>query len=483
MEKLTELVVLVEGFISTNILLYVLIGLGAYFTFRTRAAQLRLFGQAWKLLGESRNKRGDSLSSFQAFTVGLASRVGTGNIAGVALALVLGGPGALFWMWVVAILGMATSFTESTLAQLFKVHHQDRIYRGGPAYYMERGLGSRAAGVVFAALLVFSYGLVFPMVQANTIAAQLHTAWKVPAVYTAIILVVISIPIILKGLRTVAKATEIIVPIMALIYLIVALVIIVLNIASLPQVITDILAGAFGLKAGLAGTAGGVFAAITNGAKRGLFSNEAGQGSMPNGAATADVPHPVNQGLIQSLGTFIDTIVVCSATGFMILLAGKDVYQPGQELDDGLLTQTALTHHLDYGTGWTLVFMTVVVFLFSYSSVLGYSVFAEININYLKWGRTGVLGLRILMISAVGIGAVIALELAWSLADLALALMTIMNMVAVALLGRYAWATLSDYDRQRKAGIVEPVFISAEALPDLPIKGSVWTREEMAKFL
>lgn len=479
----TELITSIVDFISSYILLYVLIGLGTYFTVRSHGIQFRYFGRMWSSMGKSRSRGGQSLSSFQAFTVGLASRVGTGNIAGVALALVAGGPGALFWMWVVAILGMATSFMESTLAQIFKVSCADRIYRGGPAYYMQRGLGSRLAGIVFAVMLVFSYGIVFPMVQANTIAAQMDAEFGVSVWVVAAVLMLISVPLILKGMRVVARATEVIVPIMALIYLAVAVVIICLNITDLPRVLGEIFAGAFGLRPGLAGVAGGLFATITSGAQRGLFSNEAGQGSMPNGAATADVPHPADQGLVQALGTFFDTILVCSATGFMILLAGPSIYQPGKEADKGLLSQAALTYHLDFGTGWTIAFMSLVVFLFAYSSILGYSVFAEINIDYLGWGKAGVWGLRLGMIFAIGIGAVVELTLAWALADLALALMTIMNMVAVALLGKYAYAAVRDYDRQRQAGVKMPVFISAKALPDMDVPDSVWNEKEMGIFL
>lgn len=477
MRSLADLVSSVEGFLSTNVLIYVLVGLGAVFTAATRAVQLRHFSTALRLLARSRSGSGEALSSFQAFTVGLASRVGTGNIAGVALALIVGGPGAIFWMWVVAFLGMATSFFESTLAQIFKVRWGDNIYRGGPAYYIERGLGSRTWGVIFAALLIFSYGLIFPMVQSNTIAVQFHSAIHLSNWATAAILVLISIPIMLKGMRTVARATELIVPFMAAIYLVVAAVIVVIHIAEVPGILSDIVRGAFGLDEALAGTAGGLFATFVNGAKRGLFSNEAGQGSMPNGAATAEVAHPVQQGLIQALGTFVDTIIVCSATGFMILLAGPAVYRPGQELKDELLAQAALTHHLDFGTGWTVGFMTLVVFLFAYSSTLGYSVFAEINIGYLGGGKRAVTALHVLMIVAVGLGALVKIELAWSLADLALALMTIVNMIAVALLMRYVVATLADYDRQRREGVPTPVFISDEVALPRPVPASVWTAE------
>ncbi|WP_276879233.1 alanine/glycine:cation symporter family protein [Lawsonella clevelandensis] len=471
---LTDLVAQVEGFISSHILIFVLVGLGVAFTVATKAVQFRLFGHMWHLMLDSRKQKGTSLSSFQAFTVGLASRVGTGNIAGVSLALIIGGPGALFWMWMVALLGMATSFMESTLAQIFKIKGEDGLSRGGPAYYIERGLGSRVWGCIFAGLLVFSYGLIFPMVQSNTIAQQFKSTAGVPKWVTALILVAISIPIMLGGLRRVAKVTERLVPIMAIAYLVVALVIIVMNITELPRVLSDIFAGAFGLRPGLAGIGGGLWATIFNGAKRGLFSNEAGQGSMPNGAATADVPHPVVQGLIQALGTFVDTIIVCSMTGFMILLAGPSVYVPGQKLEDDILAQAALTHHLDYGTGWTIWFMSIVIFFFAYSSTLGYSVFAEINVNYLGWKKHGSTILHVLMIAATGLGAIAALPLAWSLADLALALMTIINMVAVALLMRYVVRCLRDYDAQRKAGSTEPVFVETPGFFPKPVPDSVW---------
>ncbi|MDO5746077.1 MAG: alanine/glycine:cation symporter family protein [Actinomycetaceae bacterium] len=478
MEQFTNFFGDVSHSINNWVLLYVLIGLGIYFTVFTKGVQFRYFGRMFKAMATSRTNKGQSLSSFQAFTVGLASRVGTGNIAGVALALIWGGPGALFWMWVIALIGMATSFMESTLAQMYKVPWGDRIYRGGPAYYIERGLGSRLWGVIFAILLVFSYGLIFPMIQANTIATQFKAELGISEWGTAVVLVLISIPIILRGLRVVARVTELLVPFMAVVYLIIATVIVLMNLTSLPGVLGDIFAGAFGIRAGLAGTAGGLFATFSNGAVRGLFSNEAGQGSMPNGAATADVRHPVVQGFVQAFGTFVDTILVCSATGFMILLAGPSVYQPGQEYDDGILTQSALTFHLEgQDVHWTVAFMTLVVFLFCYSSVLGYSVFAEININYLKWGALGIWGLRILMILAVGVGAIIALELAWNLADIALAVMTIVNMIAMGLLAKNGFLCLKDYDRQRQQGIAEPIFISAEVDLPHPIPESVWTRE------
>ena len=451
---LTEGLSAFEELVSGKILIWVLLGAGLYLTIRTRGVQMRLFSRAVHLVARSRHQRG-SLSSFQAFVIGLGGRVGTGNIAGVALAVTLGGPGALFWMWVVALLGMATSFAESTLAQVFKVRSADGIFRGGPAYYMQRGLGLRGGsglsrlgrimGVVFAAMLVFSYGLIFPMVQSNTIALTLQEGHGVGTTVTAIALMAITAPILLSGM------------------------------------LVDIVAGAFHLKAGLAGTAGGFFATFLNGTKRGLFSNEAGQGSSPNGAATADVAHPVTQGLIQALGVFIDTIVICTATGLTVLLASPQVYTPGVEPEwaETTLVQHALADALP--GGWVVGFMTFVVFTFAYSSVLGYSAFAEINVSYLGGGRTSSVILRLAMTAATGLGAVVALELAWVMADLSLALMTILNLIAVLWLSRWVFATLRDYDGQRARGVSEPAFV-ATGNPLLPgeLPGDVWTAERAA---
>ena len=479
-----------EELVSGKILIWILLGAGLYLTIRTRGVQMRLFSRAVHLVMRSRHQRG-SLSSFQAFVIGLGGRVGTGNIAGVALAVTLGGPGALFWMWVVALLGMATSFAESTLAQVFKVRGSDGIFRGGPAYYMQRGLGlrggrrlsrlGRGMGVVFAAMLVFSYGLIFPMVQSNTIALTLQEGHGIATVVTAVALMAITAPILLAGMRVVARVTEWLVPLMALAYLGVVLVVIVVSAPRVPGVLADVVAGALHLRAGLAGTVGGFFATFLNGTKRGLFSNEAGQGSSPNGAATADVVHPVTQGLIQALGVFIDTIVICTATGLTVLLASPQVYTPGVEPEwaETTLVQHALADALP--GGWAVGFMTFVVFTFAYSSVLGYSAFAEINVSYLGGGRAAGVTLRLAMTAATGLGAVVALELAWVMADIALALMTILNLVAVLWLSRWAFAVLRDYDGQRACGVAEPAFVAPDnpLLPD-ELPGDVWTAERAA---
>ena len=339
----------------TYVLVYVLVAAGVYFTIRTRFVQLRYFG---RMLSQLRNSRsGEGISSFQAFCVGLASRVGTGNIAGVAIALTLGGPGAVFWMWVVAALGMATALIEATLGQLFKVRADDGSFRGGPAFYIERGLGSRAGGVVFAVLLVFTFGIAFNMVQANAISDVLQGAHEISPTWTSLGLLVLSAPVLFGGLRRVARVAEVVLPLMALLYVLLALTMVVLNIGELPGVLGQIVGGAFGLREMAGGFTGGVAAALLNGVKRGLFSNEAGMGSAPNVAATATVSHPVKQGLIQSLGVFVDTMIVCSATAFIILVSG--VYRPADSgMQGATLTQSAVAANLG---SWTMVLMTVLV--------------------------------------------------------------------------------------------------------------------------
>ncbi|WP_226913462.1 alanine/glycine:cation symporter family protein [Gephyromycinifex aptenodytis] len=475
---MSDLLSAFEGAVSSYVLVYLLLAAGLYYTIRTRCVQVRLFAHMARLVIGSGGSGGarSSLSSFQALTIGLASRVGTGNIAGVALAVIIGGPGALFWMWIVAFLGMATSFVESTLGQIFKVPWKDDIYRGGPAYYMQRGLGARRTGVLFAVMLVFSYGIVFPMVQANTIASTLNSSHGVPVGITALVLMALTAPLLLRGMRVVAKVVQVLVPVMAMVYLLVAAAIILIQFAQLPRVLHDIFVGAFGLQPALAGTGGGLFATFLNGVKRGLFSNEAGQGSVPNGAATAEVDHPAQQGLVQAFGVFIDTILICSATGFVILLAPPAIYTPGVEpsFSNVTLVQMAIAEHLG-GGGWVVWFMTFVVLTFAYSSTLGYSSFAQINVDFLQWGEAGRLGLVIAMVLATGIGSIVALTTAWTLADIALALMTILNLVCATMLGGWAFGALRDYDRQRKNGVAAPRFV-ATGNTDLPgeLRTQVW---------
>ncbi|WP_432482470.1 alanine/glycine:cation symporter family protein [Kineococcus esterisolvens] len=426
----------ISNILWTYVLVHVLLGTGLYFGVRTRLAQVRLFGRMLRLVGSSRSGAEGGISSFQAFAIGLASRVGTGNIAGVAIALTLGGPGAVFWMWVVALVGMVTALVESTLAQVFKVPAADGTFRGGPASHIERGLRSRAGGVLFAVLLIFTFGFSFNMVQANTISSVLSEGHGVSAGWTALVLMALTALVVFGGVRRIARVTEVVVPLMALAYVLLALVIVALNLTALGGVLSQILSAAFGVGEAAAGITGGIAAALLNGAKRGLFSNEAGMGSAPNAAATATTSHPVKQGLVQSFGVFVDTVVICSATAFIILSASPQVCAPGADVGGASLTRSAVADQL--GSGLTPVMTTLV---FAFSSVLGNYAYAEVNMSFLRAGPVVLLVFRVLVVALV-------------------------NLVAIVLLGKWALGALRDYERQVRAG-QDPVF-RAVGNPDLP---------------
>ncbi len=447
MEALTSVIATLDAFVSSYLLVPFLAIAGVLFTVRLRGFQFRSARLVAKVLLNSRSGGEGGISSFQAFCISLASRVGTGNIAGVALALVLGGPGAIFWMWVMALIGMATAFVEATLAQLYKQPHRDGTFRGGPAYYMERGLGSRPMGIVFAILLIFAFGISFQMVQANTIGQVLFESYGLAPLWTALILVVLTGIVIFGGLKAIARVTEIIAPLMALIYFLLALVVLVLRLPEVPAAFMMIIRGAFGLDPALAGLSGGMLAALINGVRRGMFSNEAGMGSAPNAAATATTSHPAHQGVIQAAGVFVDTIIVCSATAIVILLAGPDVYTPGRTTESeagAALTQNALATELG---DWSIPVMSVLIFVFAFSSVLGNTTYAEINVDFLHGGRVGELVLRGVVVVAVFVGTLTSLTFVWTLADVAMTLMALTNLVAVFLLGKYAVAALRDLQR------------------------------------
>lgn len=468
-----HLVVPLSNALYGYVLIYLLIGAGVYFTVRTRFVQVRFFGQMLRQLRRSGSQDG-GISSFQAFCVGLAARVGIGNIAGVAIALTAGGPGAVFWMWVAAAFGMATSLIEATLAQIFKVRSGDGAFRGGPAFYIQRGLGSRAGGVFFAVLLVFSSGVAFNMVEANAISDVLQTSHHVAVGWSAVALVALTAPIVFGGVRSVARLAGAVLPVVALAYALLALIIVAVNITNLPAVLAEIIGGAFGIPQMAGGFAGGFAAAMLNGVRRGLFANEAGMGSAPNVAATATVSHPVEQGLIQSLGVFVDTMVVCTATAFIILVSGPGVYDPAHAgaTTGASLTQSAVAAGLG---SWTTALMTAVVSVFGISAVLGDYVCAEGNLLFLGGRRRAITALKVSTLVAVGLGAVLKLTFVWALADLGMALMAIVNLVAIGLLGKWAFAALKDFDRQLKAG-QEPAFVADEAgLPGV-LDGDVWKR-------
>ncbi|MFE8694929.1 alanine/glycine:cation symporter family protein [Cytobacillus sp. FJAT-53684] len=457
-----ELLETVIGFLNDMIWTYILIAgliiFGLYFSFRSKFVQLRYFGEMFRILGDKSmvsadGKRG--ISSFQAFCISAASRVGTGNIAGVATAIATGGPGAVFWMWLIAFLGAASSFVESTLAQIYKVKDKDG-FRGGPAYYMEKGLKKRWMGIVFAIIITFCFGLVFNSVQSNTISLAFNEAFGTSRLTMGIILAVLTAIIIFGGVKRIANVSQVVVPIMAVIYLFVAIAVVIMNISEIPDLIVMIVKGAFGLDEVLGGTIG---AAIMMGVKRGLFSNEAGMGSAPNAAATAAVSHPVKQGLIQTLGVFVDTILICSATAFIILLYGDF---STSDLTGIQLTQAALSSHIG---SWAPIFVAVAIFLFAFTSVIGNYYYGETNIEFIKNSPTALFLYRIAVVGMVIFGAVVDLAIVWNLADLFMGIMALINLVAIVMLGKVAFAALKDYKAQRKEG-KDPVFY-ADSIPGL----------------
>ncbi|TXC82205.1 alanine:cation symporter family protein [Metabacillus litoralis] len=440
---------------STNTLLWsyvlivMLIGLGLYFTVRTKFVQFRLLGEMIRLLGEGARANKKGVSSFQAFCISTASRVGTGNLAGVAIAITTGGPGAVFWMWLIALIGSASAFVESTLAQIYKVKNGD-TFRGGPAYYMEKALNARWMGVTFAVLITLTFGLAFNSVQANTITSAFHASFGVDKVVMAIILSVITAIIIFGGIKRIAKVSEVIVPIMAGAYILVALFIMITNITEIPSVFMLIFESAFGFQEAAGGALG---AAMMNGIKRGLFSNEAGMGSAPNAAATADVSHPVKQGLIQSLGVFVDTLIICSSTAFIILLSGL---YTSKEPDGIVLTQSALETSLG---SWAGMFLSIMVLMFAFSSIVGNYYYGESNIEFIKNKRLYVNIYRVAVVFMVAFGSLASLSFVWNLADMFMGLMAIINLIAITLLGKIAFSALTDYTKQRANG-KDPVFYS-----------------------
>ncbi|UEM19999.1 sodium:alanine symporter family protein [Skermanella mucosa] len=452
------------------VLIYVLIGAGIYFTVKTRFLQFRRFGHLFGVMSGSRHCEGGGISPFQAFCVSMASRVGTGNIAGVAIALTLGGPGAVFWMWCVALVGMATAFVEATLAQLYKVPQPDGTFRGGPAYYIQRGLGSRTWGIVFAVLLIFTFGLAFNAVQANTIADVLGESFGVPTWVTGVALALICAPIFFGGIRSVARVAEWMLPVMALAYVALALLILVIHIDRVPDMFMLIVRSAFGLDQAAAGAFGGLTVALMNGAKRGLFSNEAGMGSAPNMAATATTTHPATQGFIQALGVFVDTIVICSATAFIILLSDQYDVTGATEMAGASLTQSVIAE--EFGTAGGL-FMTFVIFLFAFSSIIGNYAYADGNMTFLGARISSFNIFRIVAVLAVLGGSIGELPTVWALADVAMGLMALVNLGAILMLSKWAFATLADYEASEERGL--PRFeASGNALMPGALKTEVW---------
>ncbi|MGQ9006194.1 alanine/glycine:cation symporter family protein [Bacillus subtilis] len=445
-----------------DFLVYILVGLGLFFTIRFGFIQFRYFIEMFRIVGEKPvgNK---GVSSMQAFFISAASRVGTGNLTGVALAIATGGPGAVFWMWVVAAVGMASSFVESTLAQLYKVRDGED-FRGGPAYYIQKGLGARWLGIVFAILITVSFGLIFNAVQTNTIAGALDGAFNVNKTVVAIVLAVLTAFIIFGGLKRIVAVSQMIVPVMAGIYILIALYVVITNITAFPGVIATIVKNAFGIEQVVGGGLGSI---IIIGAKRGLFTNEAGMGSAPNAAATAHVSHPAKQGFIQTLGVFFDTFIVCTSTAFIVLL-----YSLTPKGDGIQVTQAALNHHIG---SWTPTFIAIAMFLFAFSSVVGNYYYGETNIEFIKTSKTWLNIYRIAVIAMVVYGCLADFQLVWDMADLFMGIMALINLIVITLLSNVAYKVYKDYAKQRKQGL-DPVF-KAKNIPGLK-NAETWEDEK-----
>lgn len=461
--KLLDFLTVVSDFMWTYFLIGLILITGIYFTFGTKFVQLTYIKEMFKLISEKPKvgKDGEQkgVSAFQAFTISAASRVGTGTIAGVAIAIALGGPGSVFWMWVVAIFGGASSFAESALAQVYKVRDRRGLFRGGPAYYMEKGLGQKWMGVLFAIVISITYGFAFNSVQTNTIAQSL-LVYNIDTKVVGIALAILTIFVIFGGVTKIVKITQWLVPVMAIVYLLIVLVIMIINIDKIPGLIAQIVKAAFGLEQ-VAGGAIGLATSILLGVKRGMFTNEAGLGSTPNAAATADSTHPAKQGFIQTLGVYFDTCLVCTATAFLILLYPGVEYGSGK-LQGIQLTQAALTSQI--GTIGT-IFLIVAIFLFGYSSVIGNYYYGETNIQYLIPKKWAVNVYRVLVCAFVYLGSVADLNLVWAAADVTMGIMTVLNLIAIIGLSSIVYVVLKDYVKQYKEG-KDPHFY----LDNLPIK-------------
>lgn len=462
----------INDFIWTCLLIFLLIVCGLWFTWKTKFIQFRMIGEMFRLLLDSGtiNKEKDNhdfstgnqddaasgkkpkkkhITSFQAFAISLATRVGTGNMAGVATAIAVGGPGACFWMWVIALIGSATAFVESTLAQLYKRPNKDSFI-GGPAYYISKGLHSKWMAWLFAVLITLTFGLSYNSIQSNTICSAMEHAFGWNHVAVGVVITTMALLIVFGGIQRIAKVSSVIVPIMAVGYLLLALFVVCSNISEVPKVFKVIIDSAFGWNQAIGGTIG---AAMMNGVKRGLFSNEAGEGSAPNVAATADVSHPVKQGLIQALGVFTDTLVVCSCTAFIILISG--LYNT-PELNGIQLTQTALQSEV--GQAGT-VFVAIAIFLFAFSSIIGNYYYGEANIQFMTSNRWALFVYRLCSAGVVVVfGALASLDTVWTLGDICMAVLTFVNIIAILCLGKYVFRLADDYRSQRKQGIKDPVF-------------------------
>lgn len=457
---------IINDFLWTYVIIALLIGCAVYFTVRTKAVQFGMLREMWRImLGRDRSS-GDraegGLGSFHGFAISLGSRVGTGNLAGVASAIFVGGPGAVFWMWVMALFGAATAFVESTLAQLYKRRGPHGFY-GGPAYYMESGLGRRWMGIIFSVLMVVTFGFANNILQSSTIIDSLNSTFGWDKIHVGVMLTVVLIAIVIGGVARISRVVSYMVPFMAIGYVLLALVIMAMYIDRIPDVLGTIFSSAFGIRQVGGGMVG---AAIMQGIRRGLFSNEAGEGSAPNAAAIADTSHPVKQGLVQALGVFIDTILICSCTAVIIVMAGEY----NGSADGIVLTLNSLEALMGPVAKY---FVTAAILLFAFSTMLANCYYGETNIRFFTHRRWVMWIYWAVIAFCTVYGAIGSLSTAWALIDICMGLLTVCNLIAIALLSKKVFALLEDYRRQKAAGVREPSFRNG-SVPELDEKFEGW---------
>ncbi|SBS25901.1 Amino-acid carrier protein AlsT [Marinomonas spartinae] len=463
------------------VLIALLIAVGLGFTLSSRFVQFRFFGRMFSVLfGKKEAAKNGQLTSFQALVLSVAGRVGGGNIAGVAVAITIGGPGAIFWMWLVGLMGMATSFFECTLAQAYKTAEPDGSFRGGPAQYISRGIGAnwRPLSIVYSILLLITFGVAFTGVQSYAVATSLQDAFHIPLKVSGLALAVVIALIIFGGVKRIARIAEILVPVMAIGYLLLALIVLVMNVTAIPHALELIVKSAFGLGPAVGG---GMGAAIMMGMKRGLFSNEAGLGSAPNVAATAFVPHPVNQGIVQSFSVFIDTILLCTCTALIILLGTN--YDPASTsvaAGGVALTQASLATHLGESGR---IFVSIALLLFGFSTILYNYYLGENSLAFLfrkGKGTLAVMVFRLAVILLCGLGAVANLNSVFAFSDLTMGLLAVANLTALIMLFKKGLRILKHYEDQLKKGIESPVFAAAD-LPELNLDDKAWPAQTVEK--
>lgn len=456
-------------------LIPILVVLGLFVTIATGFVQFRYFKRMFRVLsGDNQSADPNTISAREALFVSVGGRVGGGNIAGVAVAMTLGGPGAIFWMWAIAIVGMATSLVECTLAQVFKRRQEDGSFRGGPARMILHGLGHdyRWLAVAYAICLIAAFGIGFPAFQGNTVAGAAENAFGLNRLITGAVLTLGTGYIVFGGMHRIAKASDIIVPVMALGYIAMAVIVILINVTEIPAALWSIIANAFGWQEAVGG---GMGAALSQGLRRGLFSNEAGLGSAPNVAAAADVKHPISQGITQSFSVFIDTIVICTCTALMILVS--DVYQPGADVDGVVLTQNSLADSLG---AWTSYFLTMAVLLFAFSSIIYNYYLGENALTVLTKNPSALLGFKIVLMAIVFLGAIAPGATAiFFFSDPLMGVLALVNLLALLMLFPILKRVLNDFDEQRAAGIARPVF-DPDKFPDLDIDKDAWAQTDKA---